>query len=554
MYNLLLLGLAALAPSSVEEDLRTVYDVEAYDLQLAVRPDTEVLEGVVDVVAVALQDGVRIVRLDLHALHEVLAVANEAGRPLDFERIEHGLVAELPAPVDTGTRFTVRVHYRGKPTGQGFDGFHWERSEDGSPWINTACQGIGAHYWYPCKASFFHPDDKPARVSMAIVCPAELFGVSNGRLLGVSEGVPEWFDAGDGDWKTYRWRHDYPLETYTVTLNVGPYVVVEDELEVTGIEAPVPFVYYVLPENAEKAAVQFRAGARAGRDLLRGLRSVSLSRIEVRAGGNQLLGDGALDRCRLWLELPGLVSRERGEGRVRERRNRWFDYILVHEVAHEWWGNAVSADHWGHFWVHEGFGTYAEGVYVEFTRTRADADRFFAEMGRRVPADEGSLYRGDHPESGAAYSGLIYFKGACVLNTLRHYVNDDEAWWKSLREFNLSYRYGNATTEEFQAVLEANTGAEWGTFFQEWFYGSGTPALEVAVSTEGDTIVVEVENASGSFHVPIDVSWTAGESSSTRLWFGPDDERAVIECGARPTNVSVDHLDRLLGKHAVKVR
>lgn len=139
-------------------------------------------------------------------------------------------------------------------------------------------------------------------------------------------------------------------------------------------------------------------------------------------------------------------------------RNRRFDYVLVHELAHEWWGNAVSAADWGDFWLHEGFATYAEGVYVEHRDGREAADRYFAELRRSVPP-RGALYRGRGRDAGQAYSPVLYGKGGLVLNTLRHYVDDDAAWWEALREFQRRFRYGCATTEDFRAVVEEETGA-----------------------------------------------------------------------------------------------
>lgn len=547
--NALPLLLLALAWHTSPQDPRDDYDVEAYDLELAVRPAEQLLEGAATLTATALVDDFQTVLIDLHDLHQVLLVEDTDGGGLEYERIPHGIRVELQEPVAAGTSFTVRVLYKGKPEGGGFDGFHWAKTASGKPWINTACQGLGAHYWYPCKASFFNPDDKPARVSMAITCPADLYGVSNGALEEVRDGGPVWFDTQGAAWKTYQWRHGYPLETYSVTLNVGPYVVVEDELELPGLDEPVPYFYYVLPENAEKAALQFQ-------------QVPELLSIYSEAFGPwpYPASKFALVETNFWgMEHSTAVAygssypewcRSNGAQDEYAGRNRWFDYILIHEVAHEWWGNAVSATHWGHFWIHEGFGTYAEGVYVEFTRTRDDADRYFAEMGERIPADRGSLYCGEDPSSGDAYNGLIYSKGACVLNTLRHYVDDDEAWWQSLREFNQAFRYGNASTEDFQAVLEKNTGEEWGRFFQEWFYGQGTPALKVQVRTKGRQILVEVDNTSGTFLVPFDVAW---DGQTKRLWVEPGEHTFTIECDAKPENVSVDHLDRVLGKHEVRI-
>jgi aminopeptidase N len=247
------------------------------------------------------------------------------------------------------------------------------------------------------------------------------------------------------------------------------------------------------------------------------------------------------------------------QNNVRDRyagRNRFGDYILVHEVAHEWWGNAVSAADWGHFWIHEGFGTYAEGVYVESRKGREEADRYFSSQGRMI-GQGARLFRGNGVESARAYSNVIYTKGACVLNTLRHFVDDDEAWWKSLRDFNLAFRYKNAVTEDFQLILEKNTGRPWKQFFDEWFYGKGFPALKGTVATKENTIQVEIDNPAEenrSFHMPLDLRWTEGpEPKSRRLWLEPGRNLLEIPCSSPPTDVSVLNLHRVLGRHDVKV-
>ena len=553
-YSVLLslaLSLVSSAAGQVDEDRRAHFDVSAYDLELAVRPGEKVLEGRGLIRAVALVEDLARVQLDLEDLHDVLAVSDGEGTALEFERIAHGLVIQLAAPIAKGATFAVRVGWRGQPKGGDFDGFHWKESADGQPWISTACQGLGAHYWWPCKASFFHPEDKPDTVSMTITCPAGLYAVSNGRLQSVREGAPSWFDEGDSSWQTYSWRHNYPLETYSVTLNVGPFVVVEEQLELPGLESPLPFISYMLPEDAEKAALQFQEVPR-------------LLEIYSEAFGPFPFPESkfGLVETNFWgMEHSTAVAygssfpawcKEHGEKDRYARRNRWFDYILIHEVAHEWWGNAVSAEHWGHFWIHEGFGTYAEGVFVEKTVGREAADRFFADTNRRVSTKRGRLYRGDSPTSREAYSGLIYSKGSAVLNTLRHFVDDDAVWWRSLADFNLELRYGNATTEDFQAILERNTKQPWGQFFQEWFYAEGAPELAIKLVGAESSIEVEVQNLHGEFHVPLDIAWSAsGEEHTLRLAVDPGLNSFSIPASA-PGDVRVLFLERLLGKHTVK--
>ena len=254
----LILILIPLAPlqGEDEEDLRTAYDVSAYDLDWVVDPSSKSLEGRVVVSARATR-AMDTLHLDCKQALTVLGTS-EGEEALEFEHAGETLLVKLGRTLAEGDEFVVRVHYEGSPaTRTSFTGFHWAQTSTGEPWVNTSCQGSGSHSWWPGKASYYHPEDKPDRVSARITVPADLYAVSNGRLSGTSSEWPSGAAPREGEWTTFSWRHNYPLQTYTVTLNVAPYVVVEQNLKLPGIEAPVPFIYYVLPESAEKAAVQF---------------------------------------------------------------------------------------------------------------------------------------------------------------------------------------------------------------------------------------------------------------------------------------------------------
>jgi aminopeptidase N len=532
------------------QDQRELYDVLSYELDFVVVPATETLEGRSTMVSRALGD-LQMVQLDMQAPLEALGVWT-GERELTFEHRDDGLFVTWPETIAEGETFALTVRYRGQPQAQNsFDGFHWARTESGAPWVNTSCQGTGSHAWWPGKASYFHPEDKPERISVNITVPDDLYAVSNGRLISTDRDWPAWLPPADGDWKTFKWQHDYPLETYTVTLNVAPYVVVEDELDVTGIKKPVPFIYYVLPESVEKAKVQFAQVPRLVEVFGQAFGPFPFPDSKIGFVETNFWGMEHSTAIAYGSSYPAWCEQE-GETDRYARRNGDFDYILVHEFAHEWWGNAVSADHWGHFWIHEGFGTYAEGVWLEFTEGREKADSFFARSMARVPS-RGSLYRGDHPESGDAYAGLIYSKGACVLHHARHCLDDDDLWWKTLREFNAAGRYGNASTEDFRALLEENSGRSWERFFDEWFYAEGAPALQGEVKIAGREIQIHI-TVEGEFHVPLDVAWTErGKSKVARVELAPGENELALTCRARPKDLSILHLDRIPGRHEVRV-
>lgn len=533
------------------------YDVLAYRLDVLVDPAVQRLEGTGYALLTALEP-LRVVELDLSrdltvsAAREVTgdaeAEVSPAGRPAAFEREGDVVRVRLSRLHERGEVVTVAVRYAGAPGARDdLFGVHWKRTAQGEPWVSTSVQGVGARAFWPCKDSFFRPADRPQRVRVNLTVPRGLWGVSNGRL---EERVP------DGEWETFRWVQPYPMGTYGLTLNVGPFVCVERELELPGSERSVPFAYWVLPDDVEKAQLEFA-------------RVPEIAAVYARYFGPWPFPDaklGIVSTSFLGMEHPTALAygssypawrRRQGLADPWAQRNRLFDYVLVHELAHEWWGNAVSASDWGHFWIHEGFGTYAEALVAEALHGRATADEYLERM-RSWVAEDSRLFRGRGKSSEEAYGSVLYVKGAWVLNTLRHYVADDELWWRALREFNLRHRYGTVDTEDFRAVLEELSGKSFARFFDEWVYGVGFPCLAGTVRAEGDTIAVEIENPvrhESPFHVPLDLAWSEGDARRTaRVWVEPGRSSLVVPCGAPPRGIEVVDLHRVLGKHNVVVR
>ncbi len=533
-------------------DARRFYDVVSYHLDLTVQPDVQVLSGSVTVEVLVTADAMDVLELDLVDELTVSGVA-VGDSAVSHQHGDDRLVIALPEPAGRGARVVATVHYSGSPQAvNDFDGFHWTETPDGRPWINTSCQTTGAHAWWPCKASYFHPEDKPERVSMDITVPDGLYAVSNGALVEIVENT-------DGT-RTFRWAHGYPLETYVVTLNVAPYVVVDAEpLVIEGIDEPVPFSYYVLPSDLPKAALQFEQVPELVHIFSEAFGPFPFPESKFGLVQTNFWGMEHSTAVAYGSSFPAWCELH-GEEDPYAGRNRDFDYILVHEVAHEWWGNAVSTNNWGDFWIHEGFGTYAEAVYVEHTQGRAAADEFVTRMARRL-GSKSRLFRGEGVDSGEAYAGVVYFKGAAVLHALRHYVDDDDAWWRSLRAFNMEFRYANASTTDFRAVLERETGKPWQQFFDEWVFGEGVPIVKGQITPVSDIaghrLDVRIENkGSGAtqFHVPVDVSWLeGGVRNSARVLVTPGHFEASLPCRSEPSEVRVDHLRRIPGTHSVVV-
>lgn len=543
----------ALASLSFAEDLRANYDVKTYRLDLQVDPAAKTLRGTVGVEARVLKP-FQVFELDLMKGRKVVSVnqigritpsSSLGGKRLPFVHEDDRIRVTLPKRLEPYDTVRVAVTYELKDGQQ--DGITFNQTPDGKPWITTSCQVLGAHSWWPQKGENEHPEDKFEHLYMNVTVPKGLTAVCAGRLAGKTATETT---------ETFHWRHDYPCQNYSVSLNVAPYVDIAGELKLGTRPDPIPYSYFVIPQDVEKARVQFEEVPRLLEIYEEAFGPYPFPNSKFGLVQTDYWGMEHSTAVAYGNSFPAWIKVHGGTDRWADF-NKYFDYILIHEVAHEWWANAVSAKDWGHLWLHEGFGTYAEGVYVEKLMGREKADEYFATLRKEV-SEQFRLFRGTGVLPRQAFDNNVYYKGALVLNTLRHYLDDDAAWWRSLREFNLRFRYKNATTEDFRRVLEEVTGKDWTPFFEQWFYGDGFPALRGTATAETDKIVVEVENPpirGVGFQVPLDLAWKAGVREYTkRVLLQPGSNRIEIPSAMPVENLRVVNLHRILGDNQVTVK
>ncbi len=545
----------ALLGGSAADDPRAGYDVLAYRIDLTVDPRARRIEGTVGVEAKVGAQAIASLVLDLDPQLELGAVQllagaldgtrSLAGTPLRVRREGRQIVAEFAEPQKPGARVALAIAYGGTPVEpNSFEGFHWKKSSDGQPWIDVACQGTGSSSWWPCKDSFWHPEDKPERTWINLRVPAGLSGIANGHLVAKEQ---------QGAWDLFRWQHDYPCETYALSIYVGAYTEVATTLEIAGHK--LDFIYWVLPEDAAKARLQFEDVPAMLETYSEAFGEYPFAKSKFALVESSYWGMEHSSCVAYGSSFPKWCAQQGAPDRYAEQ-NRFFDYILVHESAHEWWGNAVSARSWDDFWIHEGFATYAESLYVERVLGEEPLLEFWERLRPLVGAKD-RLCAGGTPDSGAAYSGALYHKGAWVLHTLRWYVDDDELWWKTLREFNAQYRYKNAGTDDFRALLERNTGKKWERFFRAWFQGSGYPELEGRVYLERDKVQLEIENRASDttqFEVPILLEWRDGkERHHERVMLAPGTNKLEFACKSKPADLAAHGWEHVLGRHKIKV-
>jgi aminopeptidase N len=470
-------------------------DLLHYDLDIKVDPDKKWLSGRNTIRFKMLKDDTRI-QLDLVPYMKVerILFASSAplkGAPYDkatatelkYERDLTAVYIDFPSTLRAGRTYEIEFHYSGNPVETGrFDGFAFKKDADGNNWINTANEGEGASLWWPCKDQW---RDEPEGMEIKIAVPNDLTNVSNGRFIAKT-------DLGDGFTK-WHYRVHYPINAYNVSVNAARYVHFGEKMGDLTLD------YYVLPGSLEKAKTQFAQAKpmieafekyfgeypfkKDGFKLI----EVPYSGMEHQSAvtyGNRF-ANGYLERD--WTGVGVSLK---------------FDFIIIHESAHEWFGNAVSAADQADMWIHEAWATYLECLYVEHMFGYDDALKYTNGYRSKIANAEPiviqrGIYRSPNQDQ--------YFKGALFLHTLRSVVNDDTKWWKLLRDLYAEFKYRNVLTEDLVAFVNKQLGQDLTPVFDQYLRRAALPVLEVTYNDADKTIAYRWNAAERGFAMPLKV-------------------------------------------------
>jgi aminopeptidase N len=462
-------------------------DLLTYDLDVAVDVEGESIRGTNTIRFRMLEDGDRI-QLDLVDYLDIDAILLD-GRELEHTREHSAVFVHFPEPLRAGRSYAIDFHWSGQPRRTGrFGGMVFATDSLGHPWVYTANQNIGASVWWPNKDQ--QPDEVDS-MTLRVTVPTGLVNVSNGRFLG-SE------DLGDGTTR-FGWKIHYPINNYSVSINIGRYTHFADTLGDLTLD------YYVMPYNLEAARRQFAQVVpmmecfqhhfgdfpfpRDGFKLIQ----VPYAGMEHQSAvtyGNQFR-NGYLGRD--WTGV-GISPR--------------FDFIIIHESGHEWFGNSVTANDVSDAWIHEGFTTYAEAVYVECMFGYDDAIRYVNGYQEKVGNQEPII---GPPGVNHWPTQDQYFKGALFLNTLRHVVADDDAWWSLLRDLAGTFALQNIWTSDVITFFNQRLGRDLRPVFEQYLYYANLPVLELEFA--GDSVRHRWRAIVEDFDMPVRVR--AGETMRT---------------------------------------
>ena len=476
------------APITLADILRGAYgpyrvnnDLLSYHLDIRVDPDKQTISGKNSIRFKMLQDGTRI-QLDLHSALGVDKILLGT-TPLQYVRDSGAVFVDFPEMLHSGQAYTIDFYYSGHPlTTARFGGFTFGKDPAGRPWIYTACEDIGASVWWPNKDQW---RDEVENMQISVAIPNGLVDVSNGKFLGKT-------DLGDG-YTRWDWLVQYPVNNYDVALNIGNYVHFSDQL------GDLPLDFYVLPEDLEKAKKQFAQA--------KGM----IEAYQHYFGEYPFMKDGYK-----LVEVPyagmehqsavaygnhftnGYLGRDWTGVGVSPK----FDFIIIHESGHEWFGNAVSAADRSDMWIHEGWTTYLEVLYVEYTFGHEDAQKYVNGYKAKVQNREPII-----AERGIAATPPqdMYFKGALFLNTLRSVINDDARWWALIHDFYQHFKYQNIMTEDVVAYFNQQTQLYLTPLFDQYLRHTAIPTLELKFNEADGTLDYRWQADEPDFAMPIRV-------------------------------------------------
>ncbi len=396
----------------------------------------------------------------------------------DFEFLGNGNIQD-----------SITIYYHGKPREAirpPWDGgWIWKKDEQGRPWMSIACQGLGASVWYPCKD---HQSDEPDNgASLTIIVPDTLVAVGNGRLKNK-------INNNDGT-TTYTWEVKNPINNYNIIPYIGKYVNWSDTLQ--GEKGTLDLNYWVLDYNLDKAKKEFEQV------------KPMLHCFEHWFGPYPFYEDGykLVESPHLGMEHQSAVAYgngyQNGYKGVDLSGSGWgskWDFIIVHESAHEWFANNITTKDLADMWVHESFANFSETLYTEWLFGKEAGNEYNYGIRKRIENDRPIIGPYGVNKEG---SGDMYYKGGNMLQTIRHAINDDEKFRNILRGLNQTFYHQTVATKQIENYISNQSGIDFSKVFDQYLRTTQIPQLEYYYTADQKNINYRWDSCVKDFNLPL---------------------------------------------------
>ena len=473
---------------------RTCYDVHFYKLNIQVNPDKQTIQGYNEIFYHTLEDFTTL-QIDLYENMKIIKIV-QFDKELAFKRLHNAIFVTLPEVQKKGTKNSFRVYYSGSPTiaaNAPWDGgFVWSEDNQGKPWVGVACEGDGASLWWPNKD---HLSDEPDSMLIQCAVPSDLMCVMNGNLRGSVE-----LDRG---YTQYDWFVSYPINNYNISVNIGDYAHFSDIYTSKFDGSKLQLDYYVLKENLEKAKVHF--------EQTKGV----LESFEHYFGKYPFWDDGfaMVETPYLGMEHQSAIAYGNqykngylGTGGLNSNGLK-YDYIIVHEAGHEYFGNSISCGDLSEIWLHESFTTYMESLFVEYHHGYDKAVEYL--LTQKPYIVNAMPMIGPRDVNWEKWGGTDqYYKGAWILHTLRSTIGDDELWFDILKSFHLNKKISIVTTQDFVNHVNEKTEKDYTAFFNQYLFYATPPVLLYKIKRKGKKgikLTFKYDVNDSNFSMPIQI-------------------------------------------------
>jgi aminopeptidase N len=473
---------------------RAWWDLKYYHLDIKVNPLDSSIYGT-NTVAYTVLKPAALMQIDLQE-PLTLTKAEQNNRTLNFKREGNVYWIELAEKQEQGKTCSVVLTYGGKPRVSTrppwVGGITWKKDKNGLPFVASTCQGDGASLWWPCKD---HMYDEPDSMLISVNVPGNLMDVSNGRLRSVVNQKNKT--------KTYNWFVANPINNYSVNINIGDYVHFSEIY--SGEKGPLDCDYYVLKEDLDKAKLQFKQVP------------LMLAAFEHWFGPYPFYEDGYKLVEAPYLGMEHQSSVTYGNGFKNGYRGTdlsntgWglkFDFIIIHESAHEWFANSITYEDIADMWVHESFGNYAENLFLEYYYGKEAGSEYV--LGTRANILNDVPITGFYNVNNKG-SHDMYYKGGNMLHTLRQIINDDEKWRDILRGLNTEFYHKVVKGSQIENFLSEKTGINLKPFFDQYLRDARIPVFEYFV--KGNNLTFRWNNCVAGFNMPLKVFISGKEKS-----------------------------------------
>ena len=456
---------------------RSCYDVYYYDLNVTIDDkNKELINSYNDFYITSLEDFDNI-QIDLFSNLEINSIVfNET--KLNFKRKFNAVFIDFSEIIKKGENVKFRVNYDGKPrkaVNPPWDGgFSWDYDKNKNPWIGVSCQGLGASSWWPCKD---HQSDEPDSMRITCTVRSPLKVVSNGKLISNKSGYDLKLKSKVN---TSSWFVSYPINNYNVTLCAADYAHFSDYY--LSNSDTLFLDYYVLTYNETKAKEHFKQV------------KPMLECFEEYFGQYPFINDGfsLVETPYLGMEHQSAIAYGNNylpgyNGNKNFIAGLDFDYIIVHETGHEWWGNSITTNDIADMWIHEGFCTYSEVIYVECMYGYETMLEYVNNQKRFVRNDKPIVGPYNVNKKG---SNDMYQKGSLMLHTLRNLINDDELWFSILKGISIDFKYKVLDGKDIIEYINRKVDFNLSLFFSQYLFNSKIPIFEYKIQKEGREYVL----------------------------------------------------------------